>query len=167
MLCSNCKKRPATLHYKETINGVTHEAHLCQECAIASGYAEGFHDPLDFGSILNEFLGIGVSGSTLSSAHVCPDCGTDFETFRTTGLMGCEHCYEKFEPRLDAMLSSIQTGTTHKGKTSSKEDNQKKEKESKIEGLKQELKKKIQEEKYEEAAKIRDQIKELEGKDNE
>ena len=81
--------------------------------------------------------------------------------------MGCEHCYEKFEPRLDAMLSSIQTGTTHKGKTSSKEDNQKKEKESKIEGLKQELKKKIQEEKYEEAAKIRDQIKELEGKDNE
>ena len=167
MLCSNCKKRPATLHYKEIINGVVHETHLCQECAMNSGYGESLYESLDFGSILNEFLGIGASKSSLNSKNVCPDCGTDFESFRTTGLIGCEKCYEKFESRLDSMLSSIQTGTTHKGKTASLEDNAKKEKQTKIENLKLELKKKIQEEKYEEAAKIRDEIKGLEADDNE
>ena len=167
MLCSNCKKRPASLHYKEIINGVVHEAHLCHECAINSGYQDTFHQPMDFGSILNEFLGIGASKSSINSSNICPECGTDFESFRTTGLIGCEKCYEKFESRLDSMLSSIQAGTTHKGKTASTEDNAKKEKQTKIENLKLDLKKKIQEEKYEEAAKIRDEIKALEGKTNE
>ena len=167
MLCSNCKKRNATFHYKEIINGNVKETFLCPECAKNLGYSEGFNDSFDLGSMLNEFLGIGMSPQYTDSVQVCPQCGTDFETFRTTGLIGCEKCYEKFDKRIESMLSSIQSGTTHKGKTASKEDNAKREKEEKILKLKADLKQKIAEEKYEEAAKIRDEIKELEAKDNE
>lgn len=167
MLCSHCKKRNAAFHYKEIINGKLHEVYLCHECAKLLGYGESFHDSFDFGSILNEFLGIGVTPAHAEPVQVCPQCGTDFDTFRKTGLIGCENCYEKFDSKIQSMLSSIQSGTTHKGKTSSKEDNKKRETEEKIVKLKAELKEKIREEKYEEAAKIRDEIKALEGKNNE
>lgn len=33
MLCQECRKRPATLHYTKIINGQKTELHLCQECA--------------------------------------------------------------------------------------------------------------------------------------
>ena len=33
MVCSECGKRPATMHYVQTVNGVTTEKHLCSECA--------------------------------------------------------------------------------------------------------------------------------------
>ena len=167
MLCSHCKKRNAAFHYKEIINGEMHEIYLCPQCANTLGYSESFHDSFDFGSILNEFLGIGMSQAHTQSIQVCPQCGTDFESFRKTGLIGCEKCYEKFDSKIESMLSSIQSGTTHKGKTASKEDNKKREKEEKILRLKADLKEKISEEKYEEAAKIRDEIKALEGKTNE
>ncbi len=167
MLCSNCKKRNATFHYKQVINGTLTETYLCPECAKALGYMDTFHDPFDFGGLLNEFLGIGMAPVSISERNVCPSCGTDFETFRKTGLIGCENCYNKFQSNLDAMLSSIQTGTTHKGKTASYEENSVKEKQTKIEKLKADLKVAIREERYEEAAKIRDTIKEMEAEDNE
>ena len=165
MLCSNCKKRNATFHYKQILNGTLTETYLCPECAKALGYMDTVHNPFDFGGMLNEFLGIGVASK--SERNVCPDCGTDFETFRTTGLIGCENCYEKFSQRLDAMLSSIQTGTTHKGKTADTKENSRKEIKNQITKLKEELKTAIMDERYEEAAKIRDTIKEMEAENNE
>ena len=33
MKCEKCGKNEATMYYKETINGVTREMHLCPECA--------------------------------------------------------------------------------------------------------------------------------------
>ena len=36
MICDRCGKREATTFYKETINGVSREEHLCSECASSS-----------------------------------------------------------------------------------------------------------------------------------
>ena len=33
MKCEKCGKNEATMYYKETVNGVTRELHLCPECA--------------------------------------------------------------------------------------------------------------------------------------
>mgnify|MGYP000478331214 CR=1 FL=1 len=33
MKCEKCGKNEATMYYKETVNGVTREMHLCPECA--------------------------------------------------------------------------------------------------------------------------------------
>ena len=33
MKCEKCGKNEATMYYKETINGVTREMHLCPDCA--------------------------------------------------------------------------------------------------------------------------------------
>ena len=38
MLCEVCKKRQATVRYRENINGKVTEKFLCAECAKASGY---------------------------------------------------------------------------------------------------------------------------------
>ena len=41
MLCDDCKKNEASFHYKESINNVFNEIHLCHECAKK----KNFYDP--------------------------------------------------------------------------------------------------------------------------
>ena len=38
MKCEKCGKNEATMYYKETVNGVTREMHLCPECAQTVSY---------------------------------------------------------------------------------------------------------------------------------
>ena len=74
MKCEKCGKNEATMYYKETINGVTREMHLCPECAQKENlggtfenafqsmnhfWSDPFHSFLGggFGSLWNDMLG--------------------------------------------------------------------------------------------------------------
>ncbi len=37
MLCPECGKRPATIHYTKIVNGEKSEFHLCEVCAQEKG----------------------------------------------------------------------------------------------------------------------------------
>lgn len=54
MLCENCGKRPATVHYTQIINGLKTEMHLCEVCAKQKGAIE-FDTPF---SVTNFLAGI-------------------------------------------------------------------------------------------------------------
>lgn len=154
MLCNNCNKNIATFHYKKIINGQKTEINLCNECASELGYVSSYHDPFDFGSVLNDFLGITNKSASIS----CPNCGMDHASFKKTGRLGCEKCYEHFKTTIDEILPSIQPGNKHQGKRTG-ENSEEFLKRKKLEDLKENLKKAIIDERYEDAAKLRDEIK--------
>lgn len=161
MLCSNCKKNIANFHYTKIVNGKKTELNLCSNCAAELGYLDSYHDPFDFGSVLNDFLGI----ESPTRNYVCAKCGTDYDTFKRTGRLGCSDCFEQFENVINDILPEIQAGTAHKGKVCG-ENNEELMKKKKLKELKDNLQKAILDERYEDAAKIRDEIKDFEGGKN-
>ena len=59
-MCDECGKRPAVYYMKKTLNGVTTERYLCEECRNKMGFLQP--DMSDFGNMLaafgNPFFGI-------------------------------------------------------------------------------------------------------------
>ena len=47
MKCEKCGKNEATMYYKETVNGVTREMHLCPECAQKENLGGAFEPLLE------------------------------------------------------------------------------------------------------------------------
>lgn len=187
MLCQNCGKKEANVRYTQIINGKKTEMALCEECAQKLGIHQefNFHIPVDFPSLLGDFLGEYeepslLSGMTQVKPIACEECGMTFDEFTNLGKFGCAHCYDAFASRIDPILKNIQGHNRHigrKGKvakaTKEIEQGEKREKatktekvgkESKLEKLERQLKEAIKEERYEDAATIRDEIKKIEKK---
>lgn len=165
MLCTNCNSKEASFHYKQIMGGKKTEQHLCASCAKALGYMGQGESLFDIGSILNDFISIPKPASTSKTVARCPVCSTSYEEFRSTGLLGCDKCYDCFASVIEGSLSRIQPSTTHKG-TLRSEDGEKIRKENELTELRDNLKKAIIDERYEDAAVIRDKIKKLEEKEN-
>jgi len=174
MKCERCQKNEASILIAQVINGVKTEHHLCQVCAAQSGYDFAFKDMVNpflssgmlGGSIFNTTGGIPAFGGTAPRDVVCPECGTTFEEFRKSGLLGCSRCYDAFRERLDPVLRRVQGGTRHIGRTVCRtEENQEQLMlKSKLTGLRKELAAAVEREAYEEAARIRDEIRGLESR---
>lgn len=184
MLCQNCGKKEANIRYTQIVNGVKKEMALCEDCAQKLGihHELDFHLPVDFPSLLGEFLGEFeepglLSGMTKTKPLTCDTCGMTFDEFTSLGKFGCDHCYDVFADRIDPILKNIQGSNRHIGrkgklienkeriaKEQTKKEPVKEQKKSKLETLQEELKQAIKEERYEDAAKIRDEIKKIEKK---
>ena len=76
MKCEKCGKNEATMYYKETVNGVTREMHLCPECAqkenLGGAFENAFQSMNHFWSDpFHSFLGggFGSSGGGSGTSH--------------------------------------------------------------------------------------------------
>ncbi|MCI8590690.1 MAG: hypothetical protein HFE77_08310 [Clostridiales bacterium] len=158
MLCDKCKKRNATVLYKQTVNGVSEQMALCSECANQMSIGGLFDDDFNFFGSL--FKG---SGSALPSEDkVCTLCGSTFEQIARDGKVGCAKCYEIFEDRLRPSIERLHGRVEHIGRKP-KGSVQRDEKQEKLKELKEQLAASIEKENFEEAAKLRDEIRGLEG----
>ncbi len=183
MLCSHCGKREANFHYRQVNNGHSTEAHLCTECAKELGYMNKAEQNfgsfgslsafpsfgMDFADMFKELLGFpSAIGGGARRKITCDSCGTAYDDFVNSGLLGCEDCYDEFAQDIENILTKIQPSTVHKGKGKAKTDDKKQSANSapsELDTLKTDLKKAVDEERYEDAAKIRDRIKTIEDKD--
>lgn len=152
MICSNCGKNNASITYKQNINGKKITLNLCDNCAHEIGIFNSFDDIfspmiLDFEYVLPEEI-------------KCKKCGYTLSKYRSTGLFGCDECYNTFKKEIDEILLKIQG----KNRQIKEEKNIKKESINQVDKLKQELQELVKQEKFEEAAVIRDKIKDLEKK---
>ncbi len=152
MICSNCGKNNASITYKQNINGKKITLNLCDNCAHEIGIFNSFDDIfspmiLDFEYVLPEEI-------------KCKKCGYTLSKYRSTGLFGCDECYNTFKKEIDEILLKIQG----KNRQIKEEKNIKKESINQVDKLKQELQELVNQEKFEEAAVIRDKIKDLEKK---
>ncbi len=191
MLCQNCGKNEANVHYTQITNGEKKEFSLCSDCAMKLGLTEQIEmtDPLlNFRSFIGDFFNDYSEKDRLKQVSgtkqlKCETCGTTYENFISEGYFGCEDCYKTFKAPVDSLLKKLHGTSTHIGRkpgteaklivdnvSKNKEDKKenakvqpKKEesKEEKIARLESDLEKAIRDERYEDAAKIRDELKEM------
>lgn len=160
MLCTNCKKEPATCFYTQTINGKESSAALCAHCAKLAGLgATDFLSPLFPKSI--------VQKTEFGNAHKkCSLCGLTFADIQRLGKVGCPDCYQTFRDELSGIIRSIHGTAKHAGSCpehTACDISAPSVQPSEEEKLRADLAIAIQSEKYEEAARIRDAIKALKG----
>jgi len=91
---------------------------------------------------------------------VCSRCKTTLKNLKDNGKVGCQNCYKVFHKQIDKILLKI-SGENSETMKEIVVDNQ-----QKIAVLKLELTKAIKTEEFEIAAKLRDDIMELEDKEN-
>lgn len=161
MLCENCNANPATTHVKRTVNGVTKEYYLCQDCVNTLGFNS--IDFFDSNGFFNALLGNKVVH--LKQQKVCNKCNSSYKEIVKSGRMGCPDCYKTFKDEIMPSLLKMQNGSKHIGKkpnlTSELNIDEKE-----ISMLEKELKNAILNEEYEKAATLRDEIREKRGELN-
>jgi protein arginine kinase activator len=126
MLCQQCKKNPATVHFKSVVGDQAAEWDLCAPCAqdkgLSVGWAQGVPSlaPSPFGSLSEMIAQLADAASTEEASAQrlkCPHCGLSYAEFRTRGRLGCGHCYAAFRARLKPLLRHIHGHAVHAGKT--------------------------------------------------
>lgn len=162
MMCEICGKNPATTHLKTVVNGVVHEKHLCSYCAANEGY--GNIGKLSLTNMLASMFGESISrGKPISKRCEC--CGASFSDIAQSGRVGCSECYNTFRQELLPSLNRLHGKAIHVG-NAPKEEKQQETTEEKIGKLKAQLADAIKAEEFENAAKLRDEIRALEGENN-
>ncbi len=189
MLCENCHKNEATFHYRETINGVSKEHHLCASCAAntdSSNYTS-ILDAFPFSQLIGSLIGsIAGAGEALkeqddNSKMVCPTCKMSYSEFVKNSIFGCPDCYDVFGLLITDKLKKLHGSDTHIGKRplaysdtagGDEEDKtvtsnaaSKADITGRVEVLRRKLKEAVAIEDYEEAARLRDKINILTGKE--
>ncbi len=180
MLCEKCNKNPATIMYKENINGQMKSLALCSKCAAEFGELQNFGksafntgdtigDVFDnMNSLFGSLFGVPsqYQRKQVTDEKRCTLCGARFSDLVNEGKAGCPECYKVFESELAPTISKIHGGSVHTGTSPErfKEGRERKEKIAELEGK---LKKAIETEEYEEAAKLRDMLRELKNESTE
>lgn len=167
MLCENCQKNEATVHFTQIINGKKQELNICESCAKETQGFEvpgdmGFGGPFSFQNILSGIMDYMSPAQQISKAQVltCKNCGTTYNEFKRSGLLGCSECYKSFSPTITPVIKRVQGNLEHVGKIPQKLGKDIMEK-KRLSKLKEDLQKAIANEEYEKAAQIRDSIKAL------
>ncbi len=166
MICSKCKKRPATVHIKKIHQGKEEKLNLCSECA--SGYSApaaglfGLNEGI-FSSLSDMLAGFSdIQEEQIREEDGCPSCKKKFREFQQSGRLGCPGCYEYFSKRLMPLLKRIQGSVQHAGKSPPGQSQS-----EELKRLKNDLRQAVEKEEYERAAVIRDKIREIEAEGNE
>lgn len=177
IICEKCRKHPATVYYKETVNGKEKEMHLCHDCAQQEGVGEWLQKPFFAGDLFTPFSLLQdpfFHALPQKSAAACPVCGTTARRIRESGKFGCSSCYDVFRDLFDftpfigtgytaGHLSDAPAPPSQKSAAAEKKEEEKSVK-AKIEERRRLLKEAIREENYERCAVLRDEIRALEGK---
>lgn len=179
MLCEKCNKNPATVMYKENINGHVKSFALCSKCASElteiSGYGKSVYNTGDaFGDVFDNMNSIFGSLFGLPAHQVrrqsgdekkCTLCGATYAELVKEGKAGCPECYKVFAEELSPTISRIHGAGVHKG-TAPERYKEGRERKEKIAELEAKLKRAVEAEEYEEAAKLRDELRKLKNEES-
>lgn len=171
MLCQECGKRPATLHFTKIINGDKSEYRICETCArekgeMIPGTSNGFSIHNLLSGLLDFDLTAGggnMLGQKPPQSLRCESCGLTYSQFSKIGRFGCSECYKHFSDRLDSLFRRVHGTTAHAGKIPKRTGGQIQTKRE-IDTLKKELLTLVEREEFEQAAQLRDKIRDLEKK---
>jgi len=164
MLCDICGKNPATVHLTEIIDDSMNELHLCEECAREKSAT--MEQQFGLSDLLAGMAEVSKPSSKELQAPLikCPTCGLSYADFKKIGRLGCGECYAVFRKYLAPLLKRIHGSTQHSGKSPLNPAVKGERKKPDIRELRLRLQKAIEEEAFEDAARLRDQIKEMEKK---
>lgn len=169
MVCEQCRKRPATVHYTRIVNGKKKEQYFCEQCAREQELWEWTMVEPEFS--FHELLGAMFGESPFAQAQAeerrdrsmaCPQCGLTFTEFRKTGTLGCGECYAAFAEQLEPILRHIHGSVQNEGKIPARA-GKGIARRRQIRELQNQLEEAIRNEHFEKAAELRDRIKALQA----
>lgn len=162
-LCDRCQNAVATVFVKQSLNGKQTSRHLCSSCAAVEGI--GYSADLGWATDpFDQLLGSFFLPHTPVSVTRCPTCNQSLQDIKRTGRFGCSDCYDTFENRVD--LRPFTSPKGYRGKKAAESFHKEQAPQAPDAAqLKQQLKQAVEQEDYETAAKLRDQIRALEGKE--
>jgi protein arginine kinase activator len=165
LLCQECGKKPATLHFTKIVNGEKNEFHICESCARDKGeMIPGSPNGFSIHSLLSGLLDFERTGpGSIQETMRCEACGLTYPQFSKLGRFGCSSCYQSFESKLDPLFKRVHGNTVHVGKIPKRSGGVIQTKRE-IDRLRRELITRIDQEEFEAAAQLRDRIRELERK---
>lgn len=156
MLCDVCKKRPATIKFKEVLPDATTELNLCDECAAKRGLLSPKQlSPLE---TLQKVL---RQGTEHDEGVICPRCCMSLVDFKRAGRFGCSDCPATFADHIQHLIKQIHHSDRHIGRRPAPGAKRGLE----VYRLREELKRALAKELYEDAARIRDKLREYGVKD--
>ena len=159
MNCEKCKVNQATVHMKQTVNGVSREVKLCENCATEVGGIS-----LSFGTLSDFMMANPTATTPPRSAKRCHTCSATFDDIVKSGKLGCGQCYTVFAPQLKETLRRIHGDAVYVASSPAPAtSNQSTDIADTLLQLKSQLNAAISAENYEEAVKLRDQIRGLES----
>ncbi len=156
MLCDDCKKKPASIYFKDVSGGQIKELHLCEDCARKKGLL--IDKKLSPVEVLQKML---KDTSHDDEKVICPVCFLTLAEFKKIGRFGCSNCLLTFEPYIKTLIKEVQESERHIGKKAKSAGRRAIE----VFRLREELRRALEKEAYEDAAQIRDKLKTL-GVDN-
>jgi len=173
MICDVCKKKKATVHLTEIVDGKMAEMHICEDCARERSVQ--MEQQFGLADLLAGLSDFGKQIKTEDTAKLqCTNCGLTYDDFRKVGRLGCSECYNAFRPHLASLLKKIHGSTQHLGKhpvgkvavpSAAAKKEARVAKEDSLQELKTKLQQAVLLEKFEQAAILRDQIRTLEKKE--
>lgn len=165
MMCDECGIRPATVRLMSIVNGEKVARNLCTHCLSDVKKQLPSLDLSGLDSMLANLLAATKKMGVPEQPEIdrtCSRCGTTYEAFQKSGLLGCADCYDAFREPLEALLKRIHGQTQHTGRAPGVQNDAISHKLS-LYGLKQQLSRAIAAEEYEQAAELRDRIRALQG----
>ena len=167
MVCENCGKNPATVHYTEVVNNAAVSMHLCRRCADEKGFDVAQGSPMGLGDLVAGLIDTAVDSEGDRIGRVqCPDCGYDYSEFKRIGRLGCPACYDAFAAQLVPVIRHVHGSVDHRGKIPEVVSSHATQR-AQLSVLRDELSRAIELEEYERAATLRDEIRTLETSDGE
>lgn len=138
--------------------------HMCRQCAEEKGLDYIEKSNFAMGNIISGLFTGPLEGMRSERKTIaCPNCGTSYDDFKEIARLGCSGCYEFFKAQLMPVLRNLHLKTQHLGKFPASRGAQADDI-KRITLLQEELEQAVREECYEKAAEIRDEIREIEGK---
>lgn len=115
MVCDVCKKKKATVHLTEIVDGKTAEMHICEECAKERSIQ--MEQQFGLADLLAGLSDFGKQVKTEEKTKLqCTNCALGYEDFRKFGRLGCSECYNAFRGHLSSLLKKIHGSGQHLGK---------------------------------------------------
>ncbi len=172
MLCDDCKKNEARVHFVVMNKDTTTEMNLCRDCAARYSKAMAAMSGGDYS--VNDFIKGVIRHMPAPSEQVeeeqttddetvfiCPNCAMSFRDFAKQAKIGCSVCYETFREELTPLLRRLHGAGKHRGKIPKRAGGTL-ELRQRIENLRALQERAVEKEEYEKAAKYRDEIRVLE-----
>ncbi len=164
MMCDECGIRQATIRLMSIVDGEKVTRNLCAHCLSDVKKALPNLDLSGLDGMLASLLAATKKMGLVPEPEIditCPDCGTGYDQFQKSGLLGCAGCYKAFREPLSALLQRVHGHSQHVGRIPGRQRPEHVGNQVNLFSLRQALQKAIAEEEYERAAVLRDQIKEL------
>jgi protein arginine kinase activator len=115
MICDVCREGDAVIELTEVEGTGVRLLHLCERCAAERGVETTVSAPkpqiTDFLQSVHQAM-----QATQGDAARCTFCSSTFRDFRSTGRLGCAHCYDAFENSMRDLLRRVHGNSKHIGR---------------------------------------------------